>query len=254
VPLWRRLLIAVVGLLTCALPISFGVSAVVMLLTGIEADHRFHQVTGQGVLSCGLWLAGLLPLVRAGLAGRRPSTQSGVHLLAFVAATLVAGALAPEGGALYVVGFALVGAGLLWAVLPLRPHLRGVFHRGLDPVLAPVGVLMAALVTPFALSEADLQHAMADEHAEMAHYFDMVWVVLVLVALTAVAALSSELRRLAVLGTAGLFVVGAARMAFTPETTWSTAAMALGAVGTAAAVLRVRAASDGSDRTGSRTA
>jgi hypothetical protein len=236
----RRAALGVAGLLSSFLPLSFGISATLQLLTGTEADHRFHQVTGQGVLVCALWLAALAPLLLAGLRGRRPSTQTGLHLLAFLGATAVAGILAPEGGAWMVALVGLVTNGLLWLALPLRPRLRGAFDDGLDPVLAPVTLLMAALVTPFALDQADLQHAMGDEHAEMGHYFDMAWVVFVLVALTAAAALSASARRLAVLSTAGLVVVGAARTLFTPDVTWSVLAMALGSVGLLLAVLRSR--------------
>lgn len=238
----RRAAVGAAGLLACALPLVWGCASVVMLATGTEADHRFHQVTGQGVLLAVLWLAALLPLVRAGLRGRRPSTTDGLRHLSFLAVTAGAAALAPEAGAGPVAVITLVTGGLLWAALPSRPRLRGAFRGGLDPVLAPLALLAAALVTPFALAEADLQHAMADEHAEMAHYFDMAWVTFALVGLLAVAAVHAGARRLAVWGSAGLVVTGAARAAFTPDVTWSATAVALGAAGIALGLLRSRSA------------
>jgi hypothetical protein len=76
----------------------------------------------------------------------------------------------------------------------------------------------------------------------MTHYFDMAWVSLALVALALVAAVAVPARRLAVWSCAGTVVVGAARLVFTHEVPWSSAAIALGVVGTAVAVLRLRAA------------
>ena len=236
----RRVALGVTGLLACALPTVWGAGSVVMLATGIEADHRFHQVTGQGVLLAVLWLGALLPLLRAGFRGRRPSTVSGLHSLGFVAATVAAGALTQEAGAGPVAAITVVTTALVWAALPLRPRLRG-SAAGLDPVLAPVALLAAALVIPFALGEVDLQQAMADEHAEMAHYFDMAWVTFGLVAMAALAALAPVARRLAIGATAGLLVVGVSRIVFTPDVTWSVLAMTLGGVGLALAVLRSRA-------------
>jgi hypothetical protein len=89
---------------------------------------------------------------------------------------------------------------------------------------------MAALVATFAVGEAELQRQMADEHAHMAHYFDMAWVTTVLVGLTAFAAVSAACRRLAVVAGLSLVVVGASRWVFTDELTWSALAVALGVV------------------------
>ena len=238
----RRAAVAVTGLLACALPLVWGAASAGMLVTGAEADHRFHQVTGQGVLLSLLWLAGLVPMVRAGWRGRRPSTATGLHALAFAAAAGTACTLAPQAGAGGLGVVVAVTLALLWAALPQRPRLRGAFRGGLDVALLPVALLTTALVVPFALGEVDLQRAMGDEHAEMAHYVDMAWVVLAVAALGLVASLSAAARSLALWSSAGLLVTGAARAAFTGDTTWSALAVALGAVGLAVAGQRVRSA------------
>ena len=238
VPLLRRAAVVLAAVPACGLPLVWGIAAAVELATGVQADHRFHQVTGQGLLLSAVWLGGLLPLVAAGLRGRRPSTAAGLHALAFACATLLVAALSPGDGIAAVAGITTVGAALLWAALPLRPRLRGAFSGGLDVLLAPLALLTAALVTPFALSEIDLQSAHLDEHAELAHYVDMAWVTLALVALAVAAALAPAARRLSVWASAGLVVTGAARYAFTDEVTWSALAVALGGAGLAVAAVR----------------
>lgn len=239
VSLPRRTAVVVTGLLASALPLVWGIGAVGMLATGHEADHRFHQMTGQGVLLAVLWLGGLLPLVRAGLRGRRPATAAALHHLSFVLAAGVAAVLSPGAGAAPVAVITAVTGALLWAALPVRPRVRGAFAGGLDLALAPVALLTAALVTPFALGQVELQRAMGDEHAEMAHYFDMAWVVFALLGLAACAALSASARSLSVWASAGLLVTGASRIVFTPDVTWSVLAMALGAAGLALTAVRV---------------
>jgi hypothetical protein len=236
----RRVALLAAALPACALPVIWGGGSAGMLLTGYEPDHRFHQVTGQGVLMGVLWLAGLLPLIVAGWRGRRPSTAAGLQHLAFVAASVVAGLAVPGDGVLALALIIAVTGALVWAALPLRPRLRGALGA-LDPALAPVAALTAALYAPFVLAQRALQGTSHDEHAQMTHYFDMAWVSLALVALAVVAALAGSARRLAVWSTVGTLVVGVARLGFTGELAWSTAAIALGLAGTLVAVLRIRA-------------
>jgi len=236
----RRVALVAAALPACALPVIWGGGAAGMLLTGFEPDHRFHQVTGQGVLTGVLWLAGLLPLVVAGWRGRRPSTAAGLQHLAFVAASVIAGLSVPGDGVVALALIIAVTGALVWAALPLRPRLRGAFGS-LDPALAPVAALTAALYAPCALAQRALQGTSHDEHAQMTHYFDMAWVSLALVVLAVVAAVAGGARRLAVWSTAGTLVVGAARLGFTGELPWSSAAIALGLAGTVVAVVRVRA-------------
>ena len=236
----RRVALVAAGLPASFLPLIWGGGAVGMLLTGYEDDHRFHQATGQGVLTGVLWLAGLLPLLVAGWRGRRPSTAAGLQHLAFVGASLVAGLFVPGPGVVALALIVAVTGGLVWAALPLRPRLRGALGA-LDPALAPVAALTAALYVPFVLGQRALQSTSTDEHAQMTHYFDMAWVSLALVALALVAAVAAGARRLAVWSTVGTLVVGVARLGFTGELAWSSAAIALGLAGTVVAVVRMRA-------------
>jgi hypothetical protein len=236
----RRVALVAAAVPACALPVIWGGGAAGMLLTGYEPDHRFHQLTGQGVLVGVLWLAGLVPLVVAGWRGRRPSTAAGLQHLAFVAASMVAGLFVPGDGVLALGLIIAVTGALVWAALPLRPRLRGTLGS-LDPALAPVAALTTALYVPFVLAQRALQGTSHDEHAQMTHYFDMAWLSLVLVALAVVAAFATGARRLAVWATAGTVVVGAARLGLTGEVPWSSAAIALGLAGTVVAVLRIRA-------------
>ena len=229
----RRAAVAAAGVLACLLPAVWSVGVVVELATGTEADHRFHQVTGQGLLLCALWLAGLVPMVRAGWRGVAPSAATVAQAALFAAAGLAMGLLAPGAGALPVAVVTVVTTALLWAVLPVRPRLR-TLPGHLDPVLAPVVLLAAALVTPFVVGEVELQNTSGDEHAHMAHYFDMAWISVALVLVGALAAVAPAARRRALWTTGGLVLIGAARIAFTPDVTWSLLAVALGTVGTVA--------------------
>jgi hypothetical protein len=65
----RRTALAAAGFLACALPVVFTVNISRMLVVGELSDHRFHQLTGQGLLLFVLWLGGLVPLLRAGWSG-----------------------------------------------------------------------------------------------------------------------------------------------------------------------------------------
>lgn len=233
-PSWgRRTAVAVTGALACLLPGVWAVGVTFELLNGIQADHRFHQVTGQGLLLCALWLAGLVPMVRAGWRGVPPSVATVAQAGLFAGAGLAMGLLAPGAGALPVAVATVVTTAVLWLALPVRPRLRGQVGA-LDPVLAPVVLLAAALVTPFVADEVDLQNSSGDEHAHLAHYFDMAWISVALVLVGALAAVVPAARRRALWTTGGLVLIGAARTVFTGEVTWSALAIALGVVGTVA--------------------
>jgi hypothetical protein len=235
----RRVALGVTALLSCALPTTFLVATVAQLATGTEADHRFHQVTGQGLLLCVLWLGALVPLLVSGWRGTAPSAGTALQAAAVAVTGLIAGAIAPGAGGLALAVYAAVTTGLVWAVLPVRPRLRGEL-TGLDPVIAPITLLGTALLTPFITGELHKQNHVHDEHTDMAHYFDMAWVSLIIVVLGVVAALVPSARRRAYWLTGGLVLIGATRMAFTPDVTWSLLAMALGAAGSVALVLRDR--------------
>ena len=232
----RRTAVVAAGVLACALPTIWTAGTVAELLTGAERDHLFHQFTGQGLLLGALWLGGLIPLLVAGWRGVRPGAGAAVLHLSVVAAAVVAAARAPGNGGLFVAGVVAVTGALVWAALPLRPR---IVPSGLDPVLAPSALAAAALFVPFVLSEAGLQRSMHDEHAQFSHNFDMVWIGIALVLAAVAAATVPAARRLAVWAMLGVAVVGGARYAFTPETTWSLMAAGVGLLGAAAAVARL---------------
>jgi hypothetical protein len=233
----RRAAVVVTGVAAAALPVAWGLSSVVQIVTGSERDHLFHQLTGQGVLLCALWLGALVPLVLAGWRGRRPGAAAALGHISVAVGTVLAAALAPGNGGLLVGAIVLVTGALLWLALPARPR---VAVDGLDPVLTPLALGLAALLVPYVLVQATLQRAMADEHARMSHYFDMAWLGTLLIALAVSAALVPAARRLAAVAAAGTLVVGACRVLLTTDLTWSLAAVGLGVAGVVAAVLRDR--------------
>ena len=232
----RRVAIGATGFLACALPTMWGISTVTELVTGAERDHLFHQLTGQGLLLSALWLGALVPLVVAGWRGRRPSAAAGLASLAVPLAAGLAAALAPGNGGAVVAGIATVTVALLWSALTLRPRTGGL---DVDPVLAPLALLTAALYAPFAVDQGALQRHAGDEHAAFSHYFDMAWVGGILVVLAVAAAVVPAARRLVLAAMAGTVLIGAARYLITPEVTWSLLAMGLGLVGLVSGGLRL---------------
>ena len=149
----RRTAVVASGVLACALPTLWTAGTVAELATGAERDHLFHQVTGQGLLLGAIWLGGLLPLLVAGWRRRPGPVSAALHLCVAVGA-VVAAALAPGNGGLFVAAVVLVTGALVWAALPQRPRL---VPGGIDPVLAPIALAAAAMFVPFVLTEAGLQ-------------------------------------------------------------------------------------------------
>jgi hypothetical protein len=232
----RRTAVVAAGVLACLLPTVWTAGTVAELVTGAERDHLFHQITGQGLLLGALWLGGLIPLLVAGWRGVRPGAAAAALHLSVVVGAIVAAALAPGNGGVFVAVVALVTGALVWTALPVRPR---VVPSGLDPVLAPLALAAAALFVPFVIAQAGLQRAMHDEHAEFSHNFDMAWIGVALVLAAVAAAAVPAARRLALAAMAGIAVVGAARFLFTPETTWSLLAAGLGLLGAAAVAARL---------------
>lgn len=231
----RRAAVALAALPAGALGVSFGVSSIVELVTGDEAEHRFHQITGQGVLLAALWLGGVAPLVLAGLRRRRPSPAAAVQHAAVVLGALTAALLAPSTpGGFFLAAVLSVGLVLLWLALPIRPALRAAaagVRPALDPVVAPLALLSGAVLVPFLIGQSDRQSHAHNEHAEMAHYYDMAWVSVAILVLVAVAGVRRDLRRrlLAWAGT-GLVVLGGSAVLLTRLDGFGAAALALGAV------------------------
>jgi hypothetical protein len=205
-----------------------------MLLTGVETDHRLHQATGQGLILFALWFAALMPLLRAGWRGERPSAASGLLHLTFVAVGALCSVAAPGGGAPILLAIIAISGALVWWALPLRPSFRSLGFQ-VDPLLTPIALLAGALYTPYALGQIALQNDATGHHAINPHYFDMAWLTLTLVVLGALAAVFVAARPLALVSGAGSIVLGAAGLALGESTTWSLVAAGLGVLTISAA-------------------
>lgn len=223
----RRVAVAVAALAASAIPIMFTVTITAMLVTGADADHRFHQLTGQGLILTTLWLGAVLPLARAGWRGRRPSTAAGYRHLAFMGTGLAASAVAAGGGARVLLAVITVTGALLWAALPLRPRLRGTFS--VDPVLTPLALVIGAVLMPYAVDQLALQNAaITGYHAQNPHLFDMAWMVTTLTVFALLGAVVRQARGLFPWVAGACTVIGAAGLATGESPVWSGAVLALG--------------------------
>jgi len=223
----RRVAIAAAAFVACALPVTFTVTITAMLVTGADADHRFHQLTGKGLVLLALWLGAVLPLVRAGWRGRRPSTAAGYRHMAFVGAGVATSAVAAVGGSRALVAVVTVTGVLLWAALPLRPRLRGTLS--LDPVLTPLALLVGAVLMPYAVDQLALQNAATTGyHSHNPHLFDMAWMVTTITALALLGALVREARSLLTWVAGACTVIGASGLVTGESVTWSAAVLSLG--------------------------
>lgn len=236
----RRTAVAVTGVLACLLPTVFTLNITRMLVTGVETDHRFHQATGQGLVLTALWLAALVPLVRAGWAGRRPPTAAGLLHLVFVGVGAVLAMVAPGGGAPALMAVTAVPGALLWIALPQRPRLRQAVQ--IDPFLAPVALAAAAVFTPYAVEQVGLQNAATGYHADNPHFWDMAWMTLTLTVTALAAAALPGARRLVWCLVGGAIVTGSAGLAFGEDPTWSLLVVGLGVAAGAAARVRIHLA------------
>lgn len=223
----RRAAVAAAAFVACALPVTFTVTITAMLVTGADADHRFHQLTGKGLVLLALWLGSVLPLVRAGWRGDRPSTAAGLRHLAFVAAGIATSAVAGVGGSRALVAVVAVTGAVLWAALPVRPRLRGTFS--VDPVIMPLALLVGAVLMPYAVDQLALQNAATTGyHSENPHLFDMAWMVTTLTVLALLAAVVREARGLLTWVAGACTVIGVSGLVTGESTTWSAAVLTLG--------------------------
>ena len=236
----RRVAIAATAFLSCALPTVFTVNISRMLLVGENTDHRFHQATGQGMILFALWLVPLFGLLWAGWHGRRPPSSLGLWHLAFIVTGVVCSAIAPGGGAPFLVTAIAVTGAMVWLALPLRPRLRT--RLQLHPVLAPVALLGSALLVPYVVDQLAAQNAVTGgHHAVNPHLFDMAWMSLCLVTLAILAALLPAARHLVVWFAACTSATGVAGLAFGEDSTWSLLVAGVGALaGIAGALTRRR--------------
>jgi hypothetical protein len=238
----RRTALVASGILACAIPTMFAVNITRMLLTGIEADHRFHQLTGQGLILCALWVLPILALLRAGWQGRRPSPAVGWAHILLVVAGAGAAVVSQGGGAPILMAVVGIPGALVWASLPLRPRLRGALQ--VDPLLMPVALAASAALLPYAVDQLALQNAATTGyHSENPHFFDMAWISIVLAGYAVLSGLMAATRVLAV-GFAGAMVwLGSAGLALGESTTWSASVLACGVLAAAASVVVRRRAS-----------
>ncbi len=234
----RRTALAGCAFLTCALPLVFGTTITGMLLTGVDSDHRFHQTTGQGLILVAFWLGAVVPLLRAGWRGERPSTAAGLRHLTLVVAGAGCAVAAPGGGAPGLVGVIAVGGALLWCALPRRPRLRSAVQ--VDALLLPAALVLGAALLPYAADQLALQNDATGYHSRNPHFFDMAWISVVLVSQALMAALLPAARRLALPVAAATAALGAAGLAFGEDVTSSWVTVALGIVLAAAGLVGAR--------------
>jgi hypothetical protein len=234
----RRTAVGVTGFLACALPTVWTVNLTRLLVTGELSEHRYHQLTGQGLLLTTLWLLGVVPLVVAGWRGRPPSSAAGVLHLAFVGTGAACAVAASGGGAPALMVLIAVTGGLLWLALPARPRLR--LPARIDPLLMPVALVTGAVCTPYVVDQIDLQNAATGHHAQNPHFFDMAWLVCVLVVVAVAAAALPAVRRLGVLAGAGFLCTGAAGLLLDVDRTWSALVVVAGAALALISLRRVR--------------
>lgn len=223
----RRTGLAVTGFLAAALPTVWFVNLSRFLVTGELSEHRFHQLTGQGLLLTALWLGAVVPLLVAGWSGRRPSSAAGWLHLTFVATGGACAAAATGGGAPALMILIAVTGALLWLALPVRPRLRLAVR--VDPLLTPAALVAAAVSTPYVLDQIALQNAATGHHAQNPHYFDMAWLVTTLVLVALAAAVLPAVRRLGLVAGAGLAFTGLAGVLLGVDTPFTALALAVGA-------------------------
>ena len=235
----RRTALVATGFLACALPTVFTVNVTRMLLTGQYADHRFHQATGQGLILFALWLVPLVGLLRAGWSGRRPSSALGWQHVAFVATGILTAAIAPGGGAPWLVGVIAITGALTWVALPQRPRLCAGLQ--IDPVLAPVALIGCAVLTPYVIDQLAAQNAVTGgHHAHNPHLFDMAWMSACLIALGIVGATLPAARHLVGWLGGGVVALGAAGLLFGQDARWSSLVLGVGILAGLAGVLERR--------------
>jgi len=234
----RRTALAVTGVLACALPTIWTINLSRMLLVGELDEHRFHQLTGQGLVLTLLWLGGLVPLLRAGWSGRRPSSAAGLLHLTFVGTGAACAIAATGGGAPGLIVLAAITGALVWLALPVRPRLR--LPVQVDPVLAPLALVAAAISTPYVLDQIALQNAATGHHAQNPHFFDMAWLTCILVVLGILAAVFPAVRRLGVVAGAGLAWTGAMGLLLDADRPFTGFALAIGLAILGVSARRVR--------------
>jgi hypothetical protein len=230
--------VLVVGVAGCLLPTVWTVNFIRMLATGELADHRFHQLTGQGLLLTSLWLGALVPMLVAGWRGRRPATWAALLHLSFVGVGAACALAAPQGGARELMGLIAVTGTLVWLALPQRARLRCAVE--VSPLALAPALLAGAVVAPYAVDQIALQHVATGLHADNPHFFDMAWLTLVLALLGLLGALLRPARVLQAVAGAGLAATGVAMLALGEGTSTGTLFAGVGLALVAARALASR--------------
>jgi hypothetical protein len=199
------------GVVGCLLPTVWTLNFVRMLATGELADHRFHQLTGQGLMLTGLWLGALVPMLVAAWRGRRPETAPALLHLSFVGVGAACALAAPQGGARELLVLITVTGAAVWLALPRRPRLRDSVR--VAPASLASALLTSAVVAPYAVGQIALQHRATDLHADNPHFFDMAWLTLTLALVGVLGALLPRARRLQVYSGGGIALTGVAMLA-----------------------------------------
>jgi hypothetical protein len=202
-----RIAAAVTLVIAGVLPLVWSIAAVAAFITGEDGgEHRFHDLTGVGVVLGVLWLGAVLGLARD--RGRRPVALA--QLLGIGGAAAVATALAGEPPVLPVV--VLLPGLVLLALRSDRAELRRLRP---SPSLAALAVAAAVPLVPYAAGQAHLQSVSHDPHASLEHYFDMAWIALALPITAGVAALGIRGWRFAAgCAAAGAAIFGTAAVLF----------------------------------------
>ena len=208
----RRAALLGAGFLACAVPAVFAVNLSRMLLLGELPGHRLHQLTGQGLLLVALWLAGLVPQLQAGWAGRAPRPSAVLLQLGFVVSGVLCTMAAPLGGAPFLLGYIVVTGLLVQLALPVREWLRNLSVR-VAPAGLTASLVLAAVAAPYVVAQLELQHAATGHHATNPHYFDMAWLVASFAALALVAAVVVQARSLLLWAGGGVLLTGTAMVA-----------------------------------------
>lgn len=207
----RRGVLVAGGVFGCLVPSVWTLNFLRMLATGDLAEHRFHQLTGQGLLLTALWLGALVPMLVAAWRGYRPGTASALLHLSFFGIGTACAVAAPQGGSRELMVLILVTGSVVWLALPRRARLR--VPVDVAPVALTAALLAGAVVAPYAVDQIGLQHDATGMHADNPHYFDMAWLTLTLAVAGLLGALLPTARQLLAVAGGGLALTGIAMLA-----------------------------------------
>lgn len=197
-----------------------------------DTVHFVHDIA----LSAFVWVWGLAMVVQLYRPARRVTAMQVALVMSVI--DLGLGVLAvPFGVAFDPSVMLFFGPVFLAAALhPARGDLlplRGFSWEAVDPVLLGLVGLAVVPVALYAWGQLNLQFVLTDEHAELGHYATMVYTVLSMLALAALASLRNRGRRFAAYGAGLIAVLLGVASVFNPETsaldgTWSAFAILWG--------------------------